>query len=239
MTEGDVCLDIKAIVFDKDGTLMDFQQSWGGWAKTVIERLSRDEAEATRVAKAAGVDLSKGLFTKGSPMIAGTPDDIIDILSVELPRYPRSHLFDAITPAPEDFTPVPVPLLVESCKTMRQAGYGFGLVTNDFEEVAHLHLRQLGVAPMFGPVIGFDSGFGGKPAPEGCLAAAKQLEVAPSNCAMVGDSLHDLEAGRAAGMVTIGVLTGVAGRDELSPHADIVLQDVSELPRWLGLRPTR
>jgi phosphoglycolate phosphatase len=51
---------------------------------------------------------------------------------------------------------------------------------------------------------------------------------------MVGDSLHDLHAGRAAGMRTVGVLTGPAPRAELSPEADIVLGSIAELPDWLA-----
>jgi phosphoglycolate phosphatase len=53
---------------------------------------------------------------------------------------------------------------------------------------------------------------------------------------MVGDSTHDLHAGRAAGMVCVAVLTGVADRDELAPHADVVLDTIADLPRWLGLQ---
>ena len=51
---------------------------------------------------------------------------------------------------------------------------------------------------------------------------------------MVGDSLHDLVAGRAAGMQTVGVLTGPACRDELAPCADVVLPDIGHLTTWLG-----
>jgi phosphoglycolate phosphatase len=51
---------------------------------------------------------------------------------------------------------------------------------------------------------------------------------------MVGDSLHDLVAGRAAGMQTVGVLTGPACRAELAPCADAVLPDIGHLTEWLG-----
>ncbi|MFD2856539.1 HAD family hydrolase [Seohaeicola zhoushanensis] len=50
---------------------------------------------------------------------------------------------------------------------------------------------------------------------------------------MVGDSTHDLFAGRTAGMHTVGVLTGVAGHEDLAPHADVVLPDIGHLPAWL------
>ena len=51
---------------------------------------------------------------------------------------------------------------------------------------------------------------------------------------MVGDSLHDLEAGLRAGMIPVAVLTGVAGAEDLAPHAAVVLDSVADLPQWLG-----
>jgi phosphoglycolate phosphatase len=54
---------------------------------------------------------------------------------------------------------------------------------------------------------------------------------------MVGDSRHDLIAGRAAGMPTLAVLTGVADEAELAPFADVVCPDIGHLPRLAGHRP--
>ena len=51
---------------------------------------------------------------------------------------------------------------------------------------------------------------------------------------MVGDSLHDLDAGRAAGMRTVAVLTGIAPRERLAPHADVVLDTIDGLPGWVS-----
>ena len=53
---------------------------------------------------------------------------------------------------------------------------------------------------------------------------------------MVGDSTHDLRAGRAAGMRAVAVLTGLAEADELAPLADAVLPDVSHLPAWISVQ---
>ena len=70
----------------------------------------------------------------------------------------------------------------------------------------------------------------------GQLAAFCALTgIPPAACAMVGDSIHDLDSGRAAGMTTIAVLTGLATRADLAPHADVVLTDIAELPAWLGI----
>jgi phosphoglycolate phosphatase len=56
---------------------------------------------------------------------------------------------------------------------------------------------------------------------------------------MVGDSTHDLRAGRAAGMRTIGVLTGMARAQALAPLADVVLRDIGEIPAWLDAQTAR
>jgi len=64
---------------------------------------------------------------------------------------------------------------------------------------------------------------------------ANAVELAPKHCVMVGDSRHDLGAGRAAGFYTVGVLTGYADTKDLADLADVVLPDIGHLPAWLGL----
>ena len=56
---------------------------------------------------------------------------------------------------------------------------------------------------------------------------------------MVGDSLHDLDAGRAAGMRPVAVLTGIARAGDLAPHAEVVLPDIGALPAWLDAQAAR
>jgi len=109
-----------------------------------------------------------------------------------------------------------------------------GIMTNDTEAVARVHARSAGIEAAFDLILGSDSGYGGKPDPAPLLAFCTDVGVDPAHTVMVGDSAHDLQAGQAAGMVTVGVLTGVAGAAELGPRADAVLGDISELPEWLG-----
>ncbi|MFW5641465.1 MAG: HAD family hydrolase, partial [Roseicyclus sp.] len=66
-----------------------------------------------------------------------------------------------------------------------------------------------------------------------CLAFAEAFAIAPERIVMVGDSLHDLHAGRAAGMRVAAVLTGPAAAADLAPHADVVLRHIGHLPAWL------
>ena len=85
-------------------------------------------------------------------------------------------------------------------------------------------------------IAGYDSGHGAKPGPGQLLAACAHLGIAPEETLMVGDSSHDLMAGRAIGAGTIGVLTGLASEEQLAPLADAVLPDIGHLPDWLDAR---
>ena len=111
------------------------------------------------------------------------------------------------------------------------------MATNDSEAPARQHIAAHGLTALFDFIAGYDSGHGAKPGPGMCLAFARQLGLDPSRVAMVGDSLHDLHAGRAAGMRTIGVLTGMASASVLAPHADVVLPDIGAIPGWLAELP--
>ena len=66
------------------------------------------------------------------------------------------------------------------------------------------------------------------------MAFCNHVGADPFHTIMLGDSTHDLEAARAAGIVALGVLTGVARAAELAPHADGVLNDIGQLPEWLA-----
>ncbi len=69
-----------------------------------------------------------------------------------------------------------------------------------------------------------------KPAPDMVIHLCRAVGVPPSRTAVVGDSAADLRMARAAGAgLAIGVLTGVGGREELEPLADVVIDSVARL----------
>ncbi|MGC1489552.1 MAG: HAD-IA family hydrolase, partial [Albidovulum sp.] len=116
----------------------------------------------------------------------------------------------------------------------KRSGLKIGLATNDAEAPARAHLERAGIAADFDFVAGFDSGWGGKPATGQMQAFLRQTGLRAENVAMVGDSLHDLEAGRAAGMRRVAVLSGIASGSDLAPHADVVLADIGALVEWVA-----
>ena len=226
---------IQAIAFDKDGTLFDFAKTWEAWAQSLMGRLAGGDArQAARLGTAVGFDVATASFDPDSLVIAGTPDEIVTELAPLVSGYDRAGLLALLNEEAERAPQVETVPLAPFLEGLRRSGFRLGVVTNDAEGPALAHLTSAGVRLHFDFVAGSDSGFGAKPAPGQLHAFAEAMEVAPAACVMVGDSLHDLHAGRAAGMRTVGVLTGYASAAQLSPFADVVLDDIGSLPDWLS-----
>lgn len=234
----------EGILFDKDGTLFDFRATWAGWSLKVLEELARGDAGLTaRLGDAIGFDVATRNFAPDSPVIAHTaPEIALDLL----PHLPAGTgldaLVDRMNALAAEAEPVPAVDLPPLFRAFRARGLKIGLVTNDAEAPARRHLEHAGVAELFDFVAGFDSGHGAKPDPGPLLAFCTAEGLDPARVVMVGDSRHDILSGRAAGMATVAVLTGIAGAEELAPHADAVLADIGRLPDWLdraepGLQP--
>ncbi len=225
---------IQAILFDKDGTLFDFQSSWSVWAKNMLQDLSSgDPATSSAMAQAIGFDMDDAAFLPDSIVIAGTDQDLVDALLPFLPGFSETQLVTRIMDLAAEAEMAPTVPLIPFLAELRRLGMKLGVATNDSEQAARAHLEEHDILSRFDFVAGANSGHGAKPAPGMCLAFARHVSLSPEAVMMVGDSLHDLHAGKAAGMSTLGVLTGLATREELAPSATHILQDIGGLPGLL------
>lgn len=220
----------EAILFDKDGTLFDFEATWTGAIARLLDTLAPQDDG--RAAAAMGFDPIAGRILPGSVAIAGTAEDTGRALAPVVGRSVAEVVAVMDRIATETLM-VPV-VDLSSCLGALRRLCPLGVVTNDSEVPAWRHITDAGLETFIGFLSGFDSGHGVKPAPGPLLAAAEAFGTDPSRMLMVGDSLHDLKAGRAAGMITVGVLTGVAPAQELQPFADVILPDIGHLESWIG-----
>ena len=232
--------DIRGLLFDKDGTLFNFQATWGGWASDLVRDLAGGEPRlAGELADRIGLDLDQRLFRPGSLAIAGTSDKVAAALVPALPAFDHDTLLEHLISRSREAIPVPVVPLAPFMARLRQAGYILGVATNDVESGARSQLAGADLLDAFAVVIGADSGYGAKPAPGQCLAFCAATGLMPGQVAMIGDSTYDLHAATAAGMIPVGVLTGPASMEDLAPHAAAVLADIGQLPGWLGMGADR
>lgn len=226
---------IDAIVFDKDGTLFDFSATWETWARAFLMRASnQDLGRATMLGHAIGFDLAACRFHAESIVIAGTPHEIAGVLDPHFPDMSQSALTNMLNEEAATAPQAEAVPLIPFLDGLRGSGFRLGVATNDGETPALAHLQAAGIHDRFDFIAGFDSGHGAKPGPGQLLAFARAVGVLPEQVVMVGDSTHDLMAGRNAGMRTVGVLTGLADSADLAPLADVVLPDVGHLPGWLS-----
>ncbi len=224
---------IDGVVFDKDGTLFDFRQSWGVWTAQLLQQLATDQAHADRLADALGYYPERQDFHPDSPVIAATAVEISAVILPLMPDQTQAGLMAKINALAQNAVMVPAVPLRSVLGDLRDRGLKIGLATNDTEAPARAHLTAHGVLDLFDFVAGYDSGHGPKPGPGMCLAFARDTGIDPARAVMVGDSTHDLIAGRAAGMRCVAVLTGIATAEELRPHADVVLRDIGALGGWI------
>lgn len=223
---------IRGLLFDKDGTLFDFQSSWAPvHAGVVAELAAGDDRLAEALCGATGYDAATGIFAPDSLVIAGTSEEVMGAMLPHLPGWDPARLEAFLNAHATAVALAPVTDLDAFAATLGARGYRIGVATNDSEAAARAHLGP--VAERFDYLAGYDSGYGAKPGPGMVTGFLDRTGLGPDEVVMVGDSLHDLLAGRAAGTRTIAVLTGVAGAEELAPHADLVLDSIRDLPAWL------
>lgn len=230
-------------LFDKDGTLLTFDH----WRAVMAERARRLAAElglsdpehaALRlffgltparpgdvtgglipVPRADAEELTAGYLAAGGK---GKPGEMRTLVA----RVFR----DVDSEFPFGLHLRPTPGAQGVLHAIRRAGGRTALVTHDEAAAAWRHLAALGWTELVDAVIGLDLCPERKPDPKPVLAACSALGLAPGETVMVGDSVSDLIAGRAAGCrLTVGVLTGLGTEEELAPVADLVVPDLAAL----------
>ncbi|MDQ3997018.1 MAG: HAD-IA family hydrolase [Gemmatimonadota bacterium] len=118
---------------------------------------------------------------------------------------------------------------------LHERGHSLAVVTSKAEPLAHRGLAHVGLDGFFDVVVGLESCTRHKPDPEPVRVALDRLAVRPEDAAFVGDSPHDMAAGRGAGVVTVAALWGPFNRSQLaSSEPDYYIERMGELLPIVG-----
>jgi len=234
----DVLDGIDLLIFDKDGTLIEFELMWGGWVDELGKRLEAATGLALRegLYELLGVDrLSGQVLAHG--VMAATPmariRELVTAYVAEAGVRPEAALaaVGGSWHAPDPVALAePVTDLAALLDGLRTRVRLMAVATSDERDPTERTLAALGIAGEFAALACADDGFPNKPAPDPVLRLCERLGIPPGRSAVVGDSPADMRMGRAAGAArVIGVLTGVGDRATLEPLADVVLSSIAEL----------
>lgn len=121
--------------------------------------------------------------------------------------------------------------VVAVIRELAAAGHPMALVTSKSDWLAERALKHVGLDDAIPVIVGCDTCTRHKPHPEPVFNALALLRAGAGDAIFVGDSPHDVEAGRAAGVYTVGVSWGAFTRDEMARcGADLVIDDIRDLP---------
>lgn len=231
---------IKAILFDKDGTLIDFEATWGPVNQRIGLLAARGDAElACAILDRCGVDPLTGKTRPESPLAIAAANEIADALIEAGSLLTKMELMEGLHRLFADAagTAVAITHLPTLFSTLRSQGFKLGVASSDSADAVARTIATLGLESLVDFHCGYDSGFGPKPEPGMIMAFCTALELQPHQLAMVGDSTHDLGMARAAGAgLTIGVLTGTGTQETLEPLADVLIPSIADLPALLAVK---
>jgi phosphoglycolate phosphatase len=232
------CAGIRGLLFDKDGTLLDYAASWTPVnRRAALLAAQGDPTLADHFLVLAGVEPVTGRAAADSVMSAGTAMDIARVWVDGGASFDSRSLAEALDDlfcnAVSDM--IPVTDLPALFGYFQARGFRLGIASSDSEAAVWATTKVFGIADRLDFVAGYDSGHGTKPDPAVLAAFCQVTGLSPAETAVIGDNSHDVGMGRAGGAgLTIGVLTGTGTRESLSPLSDICLDSIGDMKALLG-----
>ena len=214
---------VRGIIFDIDGTLADSLGFYYAMACDLVEAVDAPPVSREHV---------YGLMGSGDPDLLRKlfPPDFPD-LELRLQRAAGPRMRDWMRRMAAETQPFAGSL--EMLRALHDAGRPLGIATSASSALPFLD--RWGVRELFTSIVGREHTERRKPHPDPVLRCMRELGLEPQDTAYIGDSPIDIEAGRSAGVRTVGVLTGTSGREVLEAVSpDYILESVADLT---GLLP--
>ncbi len=230
-------MTISAILFDKDGTLIDYHRTWIAINQDAALLAAGGDPElANRLLVMGGWNALTQRVAADSVLAAGTTFEIATLWSEHVGGTDVVELTAAIDRifARGMASAVPVTDLASLFAKLRGRGLMLGIASSDSAAAVEALVVRHKLTEYLDFSAGYDSGFAAKPGAEMFSAFCDVVGCSPSEAAVVGDNYHDMAMAEAGGAgLKIAVLTGTGTRDELEPHADCCIESIEQVPEIL------
>lgn len=216
--------DIRIVLFDLDGTLVDTVPDLAAATDHMLAALELPLAGEERVRNWVGHGVNH-LVKRALAAGGGSELELFEPGLKLFLDYYADHLSDHS---------LIYPSVAEALNELADCGLRLGVVTNKPARFTEPLLESIGLRGVFHAVVSGDTVTEKKPAPEPLLHAVRLCEGMPRQAVMVGDSMTDVEAARRAGLGVIGVPYGYNHGDKVFWTApDVIIQSLGELPALL------
>lgn len=233
-------MKLKGVLFDKDGTLIDFHSTWMPAYRQAVAMVARTAGRPgieERLLELGGYDAETDRCSPSSLLASGTTPEIAALWARETGidkawlKDELERLFNADAPA----FATPVKDLHAVLGRLEARGMALGVATMDSRTSTDATLARLGIDRHFSFICGYDSGHGQKPGRGMVDAFCASVDLSPAEIVLVGDTPHDLDMGRAAAVgKVVGVLTGSSNAEQLDSRCDAVIPGIAELEELLN-----
>jgi len=228
----------QAIIFDKDGTLIDFDAMWGGWVVYLAEQLHLVSGLNVRDALCTAMgydDENKKVLAHGK--LAATPMHLLYRLTVEVMQSLGLSTKEAERVVEKGWCiPDPVILAKQLTDTralfsqLQSKGIKIGIATTDDRAPTQSMIEAFDIEEYITTMVCADDGIKAKPAPDMVLTICERMNIDPSRVMVVGDTTSDLKMARSAGAgLVVGVLSGVSSARDLVEYADVIIESIDEM----------
>ncbi len=221
-------LKVEAVIFDLDGTLIDSIDIYFAIVENTLKRLDLPPVSRDRIVAAAESENFKWEQVLPQEVI-NREADIIDKAWAVINEIAPQMFADNLCL---------IPGADRVLQMLSARGLKVGLVTSTqrhYLETKMQPLKSRGLHKLIEVIITSDDVAKRKPAADPLIMCARLLDIPPTNCVYIGDTATDMQAGRAAAMHTVGVLTGFDDYAILERQdPDAIIASVQDLMEVLG-----
>ena len=241
---GEVITKACCVVYDKDGTLVDFHSVWGPRmvrsANALLAAANLSDDFADHLYRAVGYDpITNHTFGQG-PLASAPLDQLVIVVATAMFQsgitwdkafeLSNTYLLPLMAAQPEAKEITPRGDVLSPLRTLQHHGCQLVVATTDNRDSTHSMLRHLGIWDCFNQVICGDGPGPVKPDPEVLLSISRVQKIPVSQLIMVGDTVSDMVMSRRAGAgLSVGITGGAGTDEELAAHADVLIDNISQI----------
>ncbi|BBD90890.1 MULTISPECIES: HAD family hydrolase [Staphylococcus] len=223
------------ILFDKDGTLIEFDKSWEKIGVRLVDKLLETFPVHDKEVAHRQLGIIDDKIVPDSVMGSGSLGDMIksfnDVTGQDTTDWTRDTSQELVdTRVPENNWIEGVQDVIQE---LRNEGYKIGIVTSDTKKGVNQFLEETQSKSLFDLIISTETHAEEKPNPKVLAPLFDAYDVSPNQVAIIGDTANDMKTAINAKLgLGIGVLTGIAKREELH-EADVIIDSAKDVKQIL------